>query len=44
MKKNKAKLLGEIDELDLLAERQTLTEQEKMKRKIIFSKLDFMWN
>jgi hypothetical protein len=44
MKKNKAKLLGEIDELDLLAERQTLTEQEKMKRKIIFSKLDFMWS
>jgi hypothetical protein len=43
VKKNKTKLLEEVDALDLLAEIQALTEQEKTRRKTICSELDFMW-
>jgi hypothetical protein len=43
MKNNKTKILEEIDALDLLAEKQSLTEQEKAKRKTICTELDFMW-
>jgi hypothetical protein len=43
MKNNKTKILEEIDALDLLAEKQSLTEHEKAKRKTICTELDFMW-
>jgi hypothetical protein len=43
LKRKKIKILSEIDKLDIRAEHQLLTDQERGDRKALGNELDFLW-